>query len=746
MEIARCKKGHFYDKSASKDCPECAAMGSWKTIPVEPVAPPSSQIAKCDRGHYYDGNLGGCPVCAAAVARPEKAADTYPMVRCREGHLYDASIHQTCPECAMEDIMKTVPVAQMETSMLITENIPMDDEMKTVPVDFSMQIVQCEKGHYYDRSIGDCPICAAAKPMETVPVAVTNLVTCEKGHIYDSSITPDCPECAAMEEEDKTVAVDQMEPSMLITQCDNGHYYDAGLGECPICAAAKPLEESTISAQEQAQMQTVSKATFEYTQQCEKGHYYKPELKECPICAQEKADLETIPASEFEFSIHVIQCEKGHSYDASLGECPICAAEKPVQFKGTKLMVCSAGHKYDPVITPECPECARKKPLEAEPKVQVKKCEKGHYYSGIRCPVCARPGHGETVLLDAKPSIKVLQCEKGHYFGEALGECPICAAEAQTAPKMNLVTCAEGHRYDKSISEECPFCAAAASAEVEFDNGFTEVEDMKNTLLFTAFGGLSFRLWKDGEEMKLTARSLLRKPCLILERTVSVPEQKVFAAAYRIQSVLFMLGESRDRVFQSQSGADGEKARLLFKTVQISCDYQWKEHVGSASSAATCMRQIHAILGPFLDPFKGGNDYPMQHEDVLAELQYGLNASCRILRGIDGLQLELRDWIYYDEAGLSYFIVGGRVKLSDEETTALLRMLAESGIMEALVRRSLLPQEDCFDRGCGTAFKLTWNRLSFSYLDSIKDSGAAGKAEMEKAYEQLLQAYIRHDK
>lgn len=777
MEIARCKRGHFYDKSESRDCPECAALGQLKSVPVEPVQPAAPKIAKCDKGHYYDGSLGACPVCAAAASRPV-VEDNSPLVRCPEGHLYDSTVHRSCPECAaMEDDLKTVPVSQLEPSLLITqcenghyfdaglgacpicaagasgskgseqklvqcpvghlydpkvnpqcpECAAMDDDLKTVPVSqsgFSMEIVQCEKGHYYDRGLGDCPICAAA-PKKQEPE--NKLVTCEKGHMYDPAINPQCPFCAAEEDDLKTIPVSQSGFSMEIVQCEKGHYYDRGLGNCPICAAAKPLEESTASAQEQAEMQTVSRAVFEYTQQCEKGHYYKPGLKECPICAAEKEEeRKTVPVSQSEFSMEIVRCDKGHYYDRSLGDCPICAEGKPVQIN---LMTCKNGHTYDPVITPECPECARKKQQEAAPSIKAVKCEKGHYYDaalGI-CPICMAQAQAE----------ESFQLELEEEFEEEFEE------EIQEEQEIPVAVCSAGHRYDPSVYAECPFCAQEKE-NARQECRFAEIEDMKNTLLFTASRGMSFRLWKDEGDMKLTARSLVHKPALILEKTVSIPEQEAAAIAYKIQSALFQWELDLDRIFSVGENPWGEDARLLFRTVQINCDYRWKESFGGSSMAADCMYQIHSILGRSFDALtQGDNSYSLDRDNLWAELEFGYNPVCRIYAENGKCWLELQDRFYYQF--VSSIVLTGRVELPIGQAQALRKMLAESGIMEALIRKNALPNEGmCIDPGFATGFYLKQGDLTFSYRDWNKSGGGAGKAEMEKAYDSLLQAYEVH--
>lgn len=68
-----------------------------------------------------------------------------------------------------------------------------------------------------------------------------NLIVCKNGHRYDPDLTPDCPECARLQNDFLTEEVTDGGPAPAwhgtVVTCERGHRYDPTLTrECPECA------------------------------------------------------------------------------------------------------------------------------------------------------------------------------------------------------------------------------------------------------------------------------------------------------------------------------------------------------------------------------------------------------------------------------------------------------------------------------------------------------------------------------
>ena len=233
MEAVRCGKGHYYDKQTHSECPICADMAR-KEHPAFGafIQPP---------GHKY--------------------------VTCANGHRYNATMNPQCPFCAEETVVEDYP-----------ETIPVTPEPEIGG------IAKCEVGHFYDRSLASCPVCA----MFRKPVEVTL--------------------------EEKKPAPERKESRFI--KCSAGHSYDKSLEFCPICAAADNTVEE-FPETEAADPETVAGGIMK----CSAGHYFLRSQGKCPICATMTDEIEVTEPVQ-----NIVSCGKGHFYDKNVNSrCPICA-------------------------------------------------------------------------------------------------------------------------------------------------------------------------------------------------------------------------------------------------------------------------------------------------------------------------------------------------------------------------------------------------------------------------------------
>lgn len=108
------------------------------------------------------------------------------IVRCPNGHFYNASSYQNCPDCDMNEKRALHPE---------------DPSLSKLP----QKIVRCHNGHYFDiNKFAACPICTEENPPENSeivslgegPRMVKYRVTrCSNNHHYISSFEKDCPLC-----------------------------------------------------------------------------------------------------------------------------------------------------------------------------------------------------------------------------------------------------------------------------------------------------------------------------------------------------------------------------------------------------------------------------------------------------------------------------------------------------------------------------------------------------------------------
>lgn len=104
MNMKRCSKGHFYDGDQYKTCPHCASQEA----PGEPgVTRPITQgiptpgphpnpapvnMVRCPNGHYYDASIySKCPHCTG-ITEQIKVCEVC-------GESYDAKKYTSCPHC-----------------------------------------------------------------------------------------------------------------------------------------------------------------------------------------------------------------------------------------------------------------------------------------------------------------------------------------------------------------------------------------------------------------------------------------------------------------------------------------------------------------------------------------------------------------------------------------------------------------------------------------------------------------------
>lgn len=104
MNMKRCSKGHFYDGDQYKTCPHCASQEA----PGEPgVTRPITQgiptpgphpnpapvnMVRCPNGHYYDASIySKCPHCTG-ITEQIKICEVC-------GESYDAKKYTSCPHC-----------------------------------------------------------------------------------------------------------------------------------------------------------------------------------------------------------------------------------------------------------------------------------------------------------------------------------------------------------------------------------------------------------------------------------------------------------------------------------------------------------------------------------------------------------------------------------------------------------------------------------------------------------------------
>lgn len=104
MNMKRCSKGHFYDGDQYKTCPHCASQEA----PGEPgVTRPITQgiptpgphpnpapvnMVRCPNGHYYDASIySKCPHCTG-ITEQIKVCEVC-------GKSYDAKKYTSCPHC-----------------------------------------------------------------------------------------------------------------------------------------------------------------------------------------------------------------------------------------------------------------------------------------------------------------------------------------------------------------------------------------------------------------------------------------------------------------------------------------------------------------------------------------------------------------------------------------------------------------------------------------------------------------------
>lgn len=431
--------------------------------------------------------------------------------------------------------------------------------------------------------------------------------------------------------------------------------------------------------------------------------------------------------------MEAVRCPKGHYYDKTAHEaCPICASSAGAEqnpfgfgFSGPETVVgnvvkCSAGHYFDRSINGSCPVCA----LQTQPVETAFEEEE-----------TAPPEFPDDVLT----------CGKGHRYLRALGSCPICAAQADTfenigatVPVANLVTCPNGHTYDRSLSASCPICANAQTAiepetlkeqeEVQPilsgpEKAFADTVRSDEMLLFTAFQGLSYRIRIRKGQVQLHLRSLVNRKGMILEDTILIPMEDTMDAARKILGVLTENGKA---AFLNDPDCETGNSRFLFNTRQLNCDHRWEEIPSLAgSSAEFYMSSIHAILGDLYARYTKGSMSGSTDEELFAQLDHG-NLDLHLFWEEGGYTLSLRERIYYQFT--TSLLLRSDARITPEEAEELLTWLADCGLMEALIEKNKRPDNGiCRDPGMATAFYLKRGSLTFQYRDWNKpNSGKEG--------------------
>lgn len=145
------------------------------------------------------------------------------LITCENGHRYDPELTPECPECVLMDcggfdFDNDFPEPVGEFIRLDGENTSDMDVMVTAEKEPGLRT--CEKGHLYDTSLTNgCPVCALSdqdlqdteapdeglllleQERSTARSKRVRVVTCRNGHRYDPELTPECPECAMFVDE-----------------------------------------------------------------------------------------------------------------------------------------------------------------------------------------------------------------------------------------------------------------------------------------------------------------------------------------------------------------------------------------------------------------------------------------------------------------------------------------------------------------------------------------------------------------
>ena len=260
MKLVCCENGHFYNGAILDDCPFCGSHG------VSPVTDPkflrscaefySDEItlepvfARCENGHTYNRELyARCPVCEKDAQEKkenqeaEKEKPPMKLRRCENGHFYNGAKYDSCPYCS---------------------------ELPEFGGSGVEDVVMCENGHTYSTGQGlytRCPECGVEREKRKKQPRM-DIMRCEKGHFYNREVYDSCPYCSeeALKEnrppdekqqngQEENLS-DKSEPSVKkaklivnITYCEKGHYYDGELYDtCPYCrdAAQDDDDEKTI--------------------------------------------------------------------------------------------------------------------------------------------------------------------------------------------------------------------------------------------------------------------------------------------------------------------------------------------------------------------------------------------------------------------------------------------------------------------------------------------------------------------
>jgi len=442
---------------------------------------------------------------------------------------------------------------------------------------------------------------------------------------------------------------------------------------------------------------------------------------------------------------------------------------------------CPKGHYYDKTTHKECPICASSLSAEQdsfdfgspgpEPVVgNVVKCNAGHYYDrsfGNACPVCALSKRPLEVSFDAEETVSlespddVLTCSKGHQYLRALQSCPVCAAQANafdsigaTIPVPKIATCPKGHSYDQSLSIFCPICAGAETAiEPETlkekeesqptlpgpEQAFADTVPSEETLLFTAFQGLSYRIRIRKGKVQLNLRSLVTGNGLILEDTILIPMEDALDAARKILKVLTENGKAD---FLNDPDCETGNSRFLFNTRQLNCDHRWQEVFSlTGSSPEFYMRSIHGILGELYARYTRGSISGSAEEEMFAQLDHD-NLDLHLGWEEGGYVLSLRERIYYQFT--NSLLLRSDARITPDEAEEILAWLANCGLMEALIEKTKRPDDGiCRDPGMATAFYLKRGGLTFQYRDWNKPNSGKEGPLLNEAQNRLMTLFAK---
>lgn len=348
--------------------------------------------------------------------------------------------------------------------------------------------------------------------------------------------------------------------------------------------------------------------------------------------------------------------------------------------------------------------------------------------------------------------MEILTCGRGHYYNpELYSSCPECARE-RNMPETEFdsisswQTCPRGHMFDASFYVNCPYCREEGPVQGSWpwrekmtwrQESLTEAASLGNTLIFAAFGNLSYQIWCQSAIWYLTVRAQLAEPWPVLEKTVTVSVEEINRSVGKILQELF---DCNAQTELKGHECDPGDIRLRLNTRQLFCDYRGS--FGKLSYPVShCTQIIHAVLGALFEKNqKEHYEYHKNRENLVAEVEYS-TTNCSLWRSAAGYTLEVRDITYYDFT--QSFSLWETVRIPADAGEQLVECLAECGAMEALIQKSMRPDDMIYrDPATATVFYLRNRGLTYSYRDWDKDNGLNESSALSKAMQEMLACFM----